>query len=306
MSTPGISTSRSTFPPDPADRHDRPDPAAQNDPSAEPEDLLDPSFSYVPVAELGPRQRWSTWDDIGILAGPEPWPDWVITADAAVDTELGILKTGKEADVFLLERATEDVGIVMAAKRYRSHDDRMFQRDSGYTEGRKMRSTRDRRATAKGTRWGRTVQAGQWAGAEFGYLSQFWSAGLPVPYPVQLDGTEILMEFITLADGSGAPRLAQTRPERDLLELYFDQLHQAMVVMAGFGLAHGDLSPFNILATEDRIVIIDIPQAVDIIANPAGMEFLARDCRNVCTWFTARGLPVDADTLLGELAGYAW
>ena len=39
-----------------------------------------------------------------------------------------------------------------------------------------------------------------------------------MPYPVQLDDVEILMEFITLADGTGAPRLAQTRPDRDLLE----------------------------------------------------------------------------------------
>ncbi|MET0694036.1 MAG: RIO1 family regulatory kinase/ATPase [Propionibacteriaceae bacterium] len=263
-------------------------------------------FSYVPTQELGPRQRWSTWDDIGILAGPEPWPDWVITSDAAIDTELGILKTGKEADVFLLERATDDEAVVLAAKRYRSHEDKLFHRDDGYTEGRRMRNTRDRRAVAKGTRHGRSVQAGQWAVAEFRFLSDFYRAGLPVPYPVQLDGTEILMEFITLEDGSGAPRLAQTRPDRELLGLYWEQLRQAMIVMAGFGLAHGDLSPFNILATEERIVIIDIPQAVDIISNPQGMDFLARDCRNVCTWFTSHGLEVDAETLLGELVAYAW
>jgi RIO kinase 1 len=272
-----------------------------------PPDLPFPdSLTYVAAPEPGPGQRWSTWDDIGILAGPEPWPDWLVTADAAIDTELGILKSGKEADVFLLERATADDAVVMAAKRYRSHEDRLFHRDSGYTEGRRMRNSRDRRAAAKGTKHGRAVQAGQWAMAEFGYLSQFWSAGLPVPYPVQLDGTEILMEFITLADGTGAPRLAQTRPPRDQLELYWDQLRQAMVVLAGFGLAHGDLSPFNLLATEDRIVLIDVPQTVDIIANPQGMDFLARDCRNVCTWFTARGLERDAEALLGELAAYAW
>ena len=99
---------------------------------------------------------------------------------------------------------------------------------------------------AKSTRWGRTVQAGEWARAEFGFLADLWSAGLPVPYPVQLDDVEILMEFITLADGTGAPRLAQTRPDRDLLESYWEQLTQAMRVMAGLGLAHGDLSAFNI------------------------------------------------------------
>jgi RIO kinase 1 len=263
-------------------------------------------FRFIPTDEPGPGQRWSTWDDIGILAGPQPWPDWVITADAAIDTELGILKSGKEADVFLVERATEGESVIMAAKRYRSLDHRLFHRDAGYTEGRRTRNTRDTRALAKSSRWGRTVQAGQWAHAEFGYLSDLWSAGLPVPYPVQLDGTEILMELITTADGSTAPRLAQTRPDPDLLASYWTQLTDAMRILATHGLAHGDLSAYNILATQERIVIIDLPQAVDVVANPQGMDFLARDCRNVANWFSSRGLEVDGEELLSELAAYAW
>jgi len=269
---------------------------------------FDLPFTFTEVDdELDPGQRWSTWDYIGILAGPEPWPDWLITESAAIDTELGILKTGKEADVHLLERATEDRSVVMAAKRYRGLENRLFHRDAGYTDGRATRNTRDRRAMAKSTRWGRTVQAGEWARAEFGFLADLWSAGLPVPYPVQLDDVEILMEFITLADGTGAPRLAQTRPDRDLLESYWAQLTQAMRVMAGLGLAHGDLSAFNILATEDRLVLIDLPQMVDIVGNPQGMEFLTRDCRNVANWFRTRGLDdADGDALLADLVSFAW
>ncbi len=265
------------------------------------------SFSFVPAADDLPEgQRWSTRDDIGVTAGPQPWPDWVITESAAVDTELGILKTGKEADVCLLERATESRSSLLAAKRYRGQDHRLFHRDAGYTEGRALRKSRDRRAVAKGTPWGRTVQAGQWARAEFGYLADLWSAGLPVPYPVQLDGTEILMELIIQADGTAAPRLAQTRPEQELLKRYWDQLTEAMRVMAGLGLAHGDLSAFNLLATEDRVVLIDLPQAVDIVGNPRGIDFLARDCRNVANWFRGRGLDVDGDELLADLVAYAW
>ena len=275
-------------------------------PSNPPTSAQEFSFDLEVLDDLPTGQRWSTWDDIGILAGPEPWPDWVITESAAIDTELGILKTGKEADVFLLERATADRSVVLAAKRYRSTQHRLFHRDAGYTEGRAMRNTRDRRAAAKGTRYGRTVQASQWAQAEFGYLADLWSAGLPVPYPVQLDDVEILMEFITLADGTGAPRLAQTRPDRVLLETYWEQLTDAMRLMAARGLAHGDLSAFNLLATEDRIVLIDLPQAVDIVSNPKGMDFLARDCRNVAAWFRARGLDVDSEELLGDLVSYAW
>jgi len=313
------------------------DPPATAAPDLHPTPTELAPVDYVEPDELGPGQRWSTWDDMGVLAGPQPWPDWLITSDAAVDTELGILKTGKEADVFLLERAVPgssgpdssgpdssgpdssgpdssgpdspagtSTGVVLAAKRYRGHDHKLFHRDSGYTEGRRMRNSRDRRAAAKGTAWGRTVEAGQWAAAEFDHLSRFWSVGLPVPYPVQLDGTEILMELITLADGSGAPRLAQARPDRDLLSSYWEQLTEAMRVMAGLGLAHGDLSPFNLLATEGRLVLIDLPQAVDIVGNPQGMDFLSRDCRNVARWFAARGLDVNGDELLADVLAYAF
>ena len=264
------------------------------------------SFSFVPTSELGPGQRWSSYDEAGIVTGPQPVPDWVITDSGAIETELGTLKSGKEADVDLIERAIGDRRTVLAAKRYRSTEHRQFHRDTGYTEGRRVRNSRDRRAMAKGTRHGRSVEAGQWAAAEFFTLADLWSAGLPVPYPIQLEGTEILMELITTEDGAGAPRLAQTRPDHDQLASYWEQLHQALVVLAGRQQAHGDLSPYNLLAAGDRLVIIDLPQIVDIVANPSGMEFLARDCRNVCSWFSARGLNVDAEELLAELTSYAW
>jgi RIO kinase 1 len=250
-------------------------------------------FDFRAYDDPGEGQRWSTWLSVEPLCrGPEPRPDWVVTSQAAVDTDLGVLKTGKEADVFLLERAVPDdpsQSTVLAAKRYRGEEHRTFHRSSAYTEGRRTRSSRDTRAMAKKTAHGRSVAAGQWAWAEWEALRRFWSAGVPVPYPVQIDGTEILMEFVHV-DGEAAPRLAQTRPNGDLLSSYFDQLRAAMLELARHGVAHGDLSPYNILAAEDRLVIIDLPQAVDIVANPAGLDFLMRDCHNVCTWFAARGL----------------
>src|SRR5690606_37508153 len=129
--------------------------------------MIDPSsteselpFEFVVQPdELPDGQRWSSYDDPGVLTGPEPPPDWVIT-EQAIDTELGVLKTGKEADVFLIERAAEHRSQVHAAKRYRGHDHPQFHRDSGYVEGRKLRNTRDRRAVAKGTRRGRPVGSG--------------------------------------------------------------------------------------------------------------------------------------------------
>jgi RIO kinase 1 len=261
------------------------------------------------IADIRDDQRWSTWNEVEKGAhGPHPRPDWVVTERGAIDTELGVLKTGKEADVFLIERAVPDRpdrSSVLAAKRYRSSEHRQFHRDAGYTEGRRVRRSRDARAIAKGTAYGRAAAAGVWAQHEFAALSTLWSAGVPVPYPVQIDGTEILMEYIDV-DGGAAPRLAQMRPPRETLLSYFDQLKEAMSVLARRGMAHGDLSPYNILAHGERLVIIDLPQVIDIVGNPAGVEFLLRDCRNVCSWFRSRGLEVDPEELLSELLAQAW
>lgn len=266
-------------------------------------------FSYSLIADIRDDQRWSTWNEVEKGAhGPHPRPDWVVTERGAIDTELGVLKTGKEADVFLIERAVPDRpdrSSVLAAKRYRSSEHRQFHRDAGYTEGRRVRRSRDARAMAKGTAYGRAAAAGVWAQHEFAALSTLWSAGVPVPYPVQIDGTEILMEYIEV-DGGAAPRLAQMRPPRETLLSYFDQLKEAMGVLARRGMAHGDLSPYNILAQGERLVIIDLPQVIDIVGNPAGVDFLLRDCRNVCRWFSSRGLEADPDVLFGELLASAF
>ncbi|KQY63848.1 serine protein kinase RIO [Nocardioides sp. Root140] len=248
------------------------------------------------------NQRWSTWLSVEPLCrGPKPRPDWVVTSQGAIDTELGILKTGKEAEVFLVERGVPGgESVVMAAKRYKSREHAAFHRSGAYTEGWSTRRSRDARAIKAKSTFGREVASGQWANSEWTALKRFWEAGVPVPYPVQIDGTEILMEFISV-DDSPAPRLAQTRPAPDLLEHYFEQLRSAMEALARDGVAHGDLSPYNILAAGERLVIIDLPQAVDIVGNAQGMDFLMRDCANVCAWFRRRGLEVDEHELFGEL-----
>jgi len=237
--------------------------------------------------------RWSTWDQsIPTERGPRPYPDWLVTELAAVDTELGILKTGKEADVFLLRRGVPrtDRSCLLAAKRYRSAEHRMFHRDSGYLEGRKTRESRVNRAMASRSTFGLQAIAGQWAGAEFSALTRLYAAGIPVPYPAQILDTELLLEFIGSADGIAAPRLAETRPGPAELAGLWDQLVQALVALARDGLAHGDLSAYNLLVHSGRLVMIDLPQVVDVIANPRGAFFLTRDAQNVGRWFAARGL----------------
>jgi RIO kinase 1 len=248
--------------------------------------------------------RWSTWDQASPTErGPEPYPYWLVTELAATDTELGILKTGKEADVFLLRRAVPgtDQSCLLAAKRYRSAEHRLFHRDSGYLEGRRVRASRDNRAMARRTTVGLAMIATQWASAEFAALKQLYAAGVPVPYPVQVTGTEVLLEFIGEQDGTAAPRLAELRPSGLELADLWDQLVEALRTLASLGLAHGDLSAFNLLVHQGRLVLIDLPQVVDIIAHPRGAELLARDAANVASWFAARGLSTGPAELAGLL-----
>jgi RIO kinase 1 len=237
--------------------------------------------------------RWSTWDQsMPTERGPKPYPDWLVTELAAVDTELGILKTGKEADVFLLRRGIPgtDRSCLLAAKRYRSAEHRMFHRDAGYLEGRRTRESRVNRAVSSRSAFGRQAIAGQWAVAEFAALTRLHVAGVPVPYPAQILDTELLLEFIGSADGTAAPRLAEIRATASDLAGLWDQLVQAVVTLARDGLAHGDLSAYNLLVHDGRLVMIDLPQVVDVVATPRGAWFLNRDAENIGRWFAGHGL----------------
>jgi RIO kinase 1 len=267
---------------------------------------LEPALKEDPdLPEVG--DRWSSWD--GALHGPDPRPDWIRAEHGAVDTELGVLKTGKEADVFLVRRWLPATGqaSMLAAKRYRDGEHRMFHRDAGYLEGRRVRRSREMRAMTNRTSFGKEMIAGQWAAAEFDALGRLWQIGqesglVRVPYPVQLIGTEVMLEFIgDWESGEAAPRLAQIRSGADELEDLWVQMTDALSVLARAQVAHGDLSPYNTLVHQGRLVLIDLPQIVDVVANPRGAEFIARDVTNVANWFRARGLPVDAEQLTGRL-----
>jgi RIO kinase 1 len=273
------------------------------------DDFVVPSFT---AAEIGDGQRWSTWPaTTPTERGPRPFPSWIVTSAAAIDTEFGIVKTGKEADVFLIERAVPaDVTLtdgsagscVLAAKRYRGSENTDFHRSTQYREGRRTRNTRDGRAMARGSSHGRAVQAGLWAAAEFEALGRMYERGVAVPYPVQISGTEILMEFI----GQGitaAPRLAQVPDDGAALWPLFEQVSEILLGFARAGFAHGDLSPYNLLVHEGRVVAIDVPQLVDVVSNPSGVELLERDCRNVCDWFARRGFVRDVEQVFAECLG---
>jgi RIO kinase 1 len=178
----------------------------------------------------------------------------------------------------------------------------MFHRDAGYLEGRRVRRSRENRAIAQRSTFGRELLAGKWATAEFGALCALWSAGARVPYPVQLIGSELMMQFIGEPDGTAAPRLAaHDASTSEFTDLWHD-LIATLEVLAADAMTHGDLSAYNVLVDEDGCVLIDLPQVVDLIGNPQGLSYLERDCHVIAEFFARRGVSsADGDRLTEHL-----
>lgn len=232
--------------------------------------------------------------------GPGPVPSWVITEDVARQFELGILKTGKEADVHLVERRLGERTNVLAAKRYRAFDERLFRNDARYR--RRVGNRRVDLAMEKGTRAGMEFRAAVWVDTEFRTLGRLWEAGVSVPYPVQQLDNEIMLEYFGTHDAA-APRLVACRPTADELRELHAQAVALLRALVRAGVVHGDLSPYNLLVWEGRLIMIDLPQAVDPLTHPDGLSLLERDVTNVCRWFERHGIATDASGLLADLVG---
>ncbi len=248
-----------------------------------------------------------------------PAPAWLITDEVEYDErDLGNLKSGKEAEIFIIERSFAGRSCLLAHKRYRPRTvsakgelaalgfqrANRFMNDLAYRDGRKFAKSRDQRAADRMTKYGKKLLTGKWTGHELDMMQRAWDAGVNVPYPVGSRGDGMLMQFVGDADGA-APRLAEARLAPDEVHEAREQLLENVRVLVGAGYVHADLSAFNLLWWEDRVWLIDFPQAVDVTTNPHAFEYLHRDLGNVGHWFGRHGHPFDVDELFAELVATA-
>lgn len=193
-----------------------------------------------------------------------------------IDRVVRPLKSGKEAEVFLVESEGE----LRVAKVYKSMH-RSFKQRSMYTEGRKVRNTRDQRAIDRRTRHGKKQEEDAWKSAEVDIIHRLHAAGVRVPTPYNFIDGVLIMELVTDADGGVAPRLAEVNLDSETANAYYQQLLKEVVRMLCAGVIHGDLSDYNILVDADGPVVIDFPQAVDAAANRNAKKLLLRDVDNL-------------------------
>lgn len=197
--------------------------------------------------------------------------------DGIVDEVVRSLKSGKEATVYIVRTGTQ----FRCAKVYRDMAQRSFQRRAQYQEGRKVRGSRETRAMARGTRFGRKEQEHEWKNAEVDALYRLTAAGVRVPKPFGYFNDVLIMELVTDAQGNPAPRLGEAELSAEAAREFHAVLIRQIVRMLSLGLIHGDLSEFNVLLAPDGPVIIDLPQVVDAAGNNAAFAMLERDTNNI-------------------------
>jgi len=244
-----------------------------------------------------------------------PTPTWLITDEVDyVELDLGNLKSGKEAEVFVVERTYLDRSCLLAHKRYRprtvTHKGELeelgfqrgnsFMNDLAYRDGRKFAKSRDQRAAERMTNYGKKLLTGRWTGHELDMMQHAWNAGVNVPYPVGPRGDGLLMQFVGDAERA-APRLSEARLGKAEIRSAFTQLIDNLRLLVEAGFVHADLSAFNLLWWQDELWMIDFPQSVDVTTNPHALEYLHRDLTNVCGWFARRGETIEVDELYAEL-----
>ena len=201
--------------------------------------------------------------------------------DGLIDGVVRQLMSGKEATVFVVNCANE----TRCAKVYKEADKRSFRQAVDYTENRKTKNSRQARAMAKGTKFGREAQERAWQSAEVDALYRLAAAGVRVPKPYNFYEGVLLMELVIDADGNAAARLSDLEFTPEVARDFHQRLIVEVVRMLCAGIVHGDLSEYNILVAADGPVIIDLPQAVDAAGNNHAAGMLERDVANLRSYF---------------------
>jgi len=201
--------------------------------------------------------------------------------EGLIDAVSRQLMSGKEAMVYVVRCGDQ----TLCAKVYKEATQRSFRQAVDYTENRRVKNTRQARAMAKGTRFGRQATEAAWQSAEVDALYRLAAAGVRVPKPHNFCDGVLLMELVTDGAGEVAPRLNDVQFTPDEARAHHATLLKEVVRMLCAGVVHGDLSEFNVLLAASGPVIIDLPQAVDAAGNNHASRMLLRDVANLRNFF---------------------
>lgn len=204
-----------------------------------------------------------------------------LVEDGVIEEVLGQVRSGKEADVFIVRLGDE----IRCAKVYKDSSHRSFKQAASYQEGRRVQNSRSSRALSKRTAFGQKEAETNWITAEVQALNTLSAAGVRVPKPHGFFDGVLVMELIVDESGDVAPRLDDVVLTPEIARGYHQEMIRQIVLMLCAGIIHGDLSEFNVLVDANGPVIIDLPQAVNAAGNNNAQSMFARDVDNMARYF---------------------
>ncbi|KAI3650278.1 hypothetical protein MP228_004865 [Amoeboaphelidium protococcarum] len=191
----------------------------------------------------------------------------------------GCVSTGKEANVY---HAVTECGQQRAIKIYKTSILTFKDRDRYVTGEHRFKSGYSKHNPRKMVK--------VWAEKEFRNLKRLNSCGIPSPEPLVLKGHVLVMTFVGTQSGIAAPRLKDAQLDQPLAtSLYWQVVKQMRKLFQQCRLVHADLSEYNLLVHEGVVYMIDVSQSVEH-DHPNSLEFLRKDCVNVCEFFSKQGV----------------
>ncbi len=186
----------------------------------------------------------------------------------------GVLKTGKEANIFLAEDSSGDIIVV-----------KIYRIDTSDYTVKGMRKYIDGDPRFYRVRASKRHLIYLWVQKEYKNLEQAYEAGVSCPRPIAYMNNIILMEYLGYEE-QPYPMLKYYHKYMKNPKKIFEQIiENVKLLYCKANLVHADLSEYNVLVDdEENIYLIDFPQAVSK-EHPQAMEFLYRDLRNIWSFF---------------------
>ena len=202
-----------------------------------------------------------------------------------IDAIEGIIEEGKESVIILATKDGEK-RLIKAYKINASKFNNMKKYIIGDVRFRGVKSTKRAIVYA-------------WCKKEFSNLARAKKAGVTVPEPYAFLNNILVLEHIGTDDI--APPLNKAHIN-DPKKVFDTIIKETKKLYKDAGLVHADLSQFNILMDEGKVVLIDFGQAT-LPTHPRAKEFLERDVRNICNYFSKLGVKCDEKKVLEKITG---
>jgi RIO kinase 1 len=253
------------------------------------------------VTTYQPARYEAEW----LLASLRPFYD-----EHQISDVLAQVKGGKEASVYRCAADRTTGMALLAAKVYRPRMFRNLRNDKVYREGREILTADGRavkktdhrimRALGKKTTFGMQVQHTSWLMYEYTTMGRLYQAGAAVPQPIAVGENAILMSYYG-DERRAAPTLNEVSLSPSEAAPLFQEVMRNVELLLQHDLIHGDLSAYNMLYWQGRIVIIDFPQVTSLQTNSKAAFILQRDISRVCEYFVRQGVRCDSATIMDDL-----